>query len=76
MAPRELKILIKDLRDPMAVLSHHQTGLINIIDLANIDSCSFIATDDLGFTIDETADKIMAVSSDSGRTLFSNIDFT
>ena len=24
------------------------SGLINVIDLANIDSCSFIATDDIG----------------------------
>ena len=51
--PFTQKIIIKDIRDPMAKLDHHQTGRINIIDLANIDTCSFLATDDLGLTINE-----------------------
>lgn len=45
--PPQMKILIRDLYDPMA---HFESGkgAISIIDLANIDSCSFIATDDMG----------------------------
>jgi len=42
-----MKALVRDDDDPFAL---HETGegIINIIDLANIYSCSFIATDDLG----------------------------
>ena len=43
-----MKILIRDTNDPKAILSDYQTGGISIIDLANVYSCSFIATQDLG----------------------------
>ena len=43
-----LKILIRDLYDPMQVEQNQTTGGVNIIDLANLYSCSFIATGDLG----------------------------
>jgi phenylacetate-coenzyme A ligase PaaK-like adenylate-forming protein len=46
--PPWMRILIRDANDPFSFLSIHQTGGINIIDLANINSCSFIATQDLG----------------------------
>lgn len=46
--PPWMKILIRDPNDPLSMLSVGQTGGINIIDLANIYSCSFIATGDLG----------------------------
>lgn len=46
--PPWLRILIRDVNDPRSVLSYAQTGGINIIDLANIYSCPFIATSDLG----------------------------
>jgi hypothetical protein len=46
--PPWMKILIRDTNDPFAFLPHTKTGGINIIDLANINSCSFIATQDLG----------------------------
>jgi len=41
-----LKVLIRDEDDPLS-LHERGEGLLNIIDLANIDSCSFIATDDV-----------------------------
>lgn len=47
-APPWMKILIRDTNDPMHFLPAGQTGGINIIDLANRFSCSFIATQDLG----------------------------
>jgi len=46
--PPWMKILIRDINDPLTLLEAGKTGGINIIDLANIDSCSFIATQDLG----------------------------
>ena len=47
--PPWMKIIIRDPLDPLSILQEPgKTGGINIIDLANINSCSFIATDDLG----------------------------
>ncbi len=46
--PPWMKILIRDINDPLTILENNKNGGINIIDLANIDSCSFIATQDLG----------------------------
>jgi phenylacetate-coenzyme A ligase PaaK-like adenylate-forming protein len=46
--PPWMKILIRDTNDPFSYLPSGRTGGINIIDLANIYSCSFIATQDLG----------------------------
>lgn len=43
-----MKVLIRDINDPLNIASVERTGGINIIDLANINSCSFIATQDLG----------------------------
>jgi len=48
--PSWMKILIRDTNDPKTTLKPGKTGGINIIDLANIYSCSFIATQDLGRT--------------------------
>ncbi len=42
-----IRVLVRDLNDPMEV-KKSGSGALNIIDLANIHSCSFIATDDLG----------------------------
>ena len=52
--PKWMKVAIRDPQDPMSLLAHHQVGGINVIDLANINSCCFIATQDLGKTIDDT----------------------
>jgi phenylacetate-coenzyme A ligase PaaK-like adenylate-forming protein len=47
--PPWMKILIRDPQDPLTIYTDTgKTGGINIIDLANINSCSFIATQDLG----------------------------
>lgn len=43
-----MKILIRDVNDPFSYLENGKTGGINIIDLANIYSCSFVETKDLG----------------------------
>jgi hypothetical protein len=41
-------ILTRDTEDALSIQSFGKTGGINVIDLANINSCSFIATQDLG----------------------------
>jgi hypothetical protein len=46
--PPWMKILIRDANDPMSYQPDGKSGGINVIDLANINSCSFIATEDLG----------------------------
>ena len=46
--PPWMKILIRDTYDPFCYLEKGKSGGINIIDLANINSCSFIETGDLG----------------------------
>lgn len=46
--PPWMKVITRDTNDPMSNLPASQTGGINVIDLANINSCSFIATQDLG----------------------------
>ena len=49
-----MKVLIRELNDPLSVYdplskipSHGRMGVVNVIDLGNLDTCSFIATDDL-----------------------------
>jgi phenylacetate-coenzyme A ligase PaaK-like adenylate-forming protein len=46
--PPWMKVLVRDTNDPLSYVGPSETGGINIIDLANQDSCSFIATQDLG----------------------------
>ncbi|TRO64313.1 acyl transferase [Christiangramia sabulilitoris] len=46
--PPWMKILIRDPEDALSLIPGGKTGGINVIDLANINSCSFIATQDLG----------------------------
>ncbi len=46
--PPWMKIITRDTNDPISSLGNEKTGGINVIDLANISSCSFIATQDLG----------------------------
>ncbi|WP_111682337.1 LuxE/PaaK family acyltransferase [Winogradskyella tangerina] len=46
--PPWMKVITRDTEDPFALQPANKTGGINIIDLANINSCAFIATQDLG----------------------------
>ncbi len=43
-----LKVLIRDITDPFTIRTDGQTGGINIADLGNLGSCSFIETSDIG----------------------------
>ena len=46
--PPWMKVLIRDPEDALTILGEKKSGGINIIDLANVYSCAFIATKDLG----------------------------
>jgi phenylacetate-coenzyme A ligase PaaK-like adenylate-forming protein len=46
--PPWMHIITRDTNDPLTTLTDGKAGGINVIDLANINSCSFIATQDLG----------------------------
>jgi len=46
--PPWMQILTRDTEDALTIQAYGKTGGINIIDLANINSCAFIATQDLG----------------------------
>ena len=46
--PPWMKIYIRELNDPFAKLENEKSGGINIIDLANLFTCSFISTQDIG----------------------------
>lgn len=46
--PPWMKVLVRDIEDPLSYVRENKTGGLNIIDLANVNSCSFIATQDLG----------------------------
>ena len=43
-----MKVLCREITDPLSLQKTGKTGALNIIDLANLDSCAFIATEDLG----------------------------
>lgn len=43
-----MKVLVREITDPLTTIPNGKTGVLNIIDLANLDSCAFVATDDLG----------------------------
>lgn len=46
--PDWMQILVRDTEDALSYVDYGKTGGINVIDLANINSCAFIATQDLG----------------------------
>ena len=48
--PPWMKVLTRDTEDALTIQESGKTGGLNIIDLANVNSCAFIATQDLGKT--------------------------
>ena len=57
--PPWMQILIRDPEDALTYLPEGKTGGINVVDLANINSCSFIATQDLGKIHEDTSVEIL-----------------
>jgi hypothetical protein len=62
--PPWMKILIRDINNPFSV-SNTGRGAINVIDLANINTCAFIASDDIGEIFDDFSFKINGRLSES-----------
>jgi len=58
-SPPWMKILIRDVNDPLSIIGNNRTGGINVIDLANIYSCPFIATQDLGKSFDHDSFSVL-----------------
>jgi phenylacetate-coenzyme A ligase PaaK-like adenylate-forming protein len=63
--PPWMKIIIRDPEDALTVLPQGKSGGINVIDLANINSCSFIATQDLGKSHAEGTFEVLGRFDDS-----------
>ncbi len=60
-----MKILIRDVNDPLELIGIEKTGGVNIIDLANFQTCSFIATQDLGKTYLDGSFEVLGRFDDS-----------
>ena len=57
--PSWMKVLIRDPEDALTLLPEGKSGGVNVIDLANINSCSFIATQDLGKNLGKGKSEIL-----------------
>lgn len=65
--PPWMRIVITDPNDPFTILPAGKTGVINVIDLANVESCGFIQTQDLGRMHNENTFEVL------GRLDFSEL---
>lgn len=65
--PPWMKVCVRELDDPLTIYTKDKQGAINVIDLANIHTCSFIATSDIGKLYSDGSFEIL------GRSDFSDI---
>jgi len=63
-SPSWLKVLVRDINNPLSV-NLQGKGALNFIDLANINSCSFIASDDIGEIYQDSSFKVLGRLSNS-----------
>jgi len=70
--PAWMKVLVRDEDDPLTIRVEESnsnnkelTGVLNVIDLANIWSCSFIATDDVGKVFEDGTFEVQGRMDDS-----------
>jgi phenylacetate-coenzyme A ligase PaaK-like adenylate-forming protein len=66
-SPPWMKVMVREMYDPLSYCKTGISGMVNVIDLANIDSCAFLATDDLGRLNDDGSFEIL------GRADYSDI---
>lgn len=57
--PPWMRVFTRNTEDATQIIGHNKTGGINVIDLANINSCSFIATQDLGKTFENNSFEVL-----------------
>jgi MoaA/NifB/PqqE/SkfB family radical SAM enzyme len=55
--PPWMKVIVRDEEDPLLIKTTGK-GVLNVIDLANVYSCSFIATDDVGEVFEDGSFKV------------------
>lgn len=63
--PNWMQVLTRDTEDALSIQSFEKTGGLNIIDLANVNSCSFIATQDLGKVYNDGSFEVIGRFDDS-----------
>lgn len=66
-SPPWMKVFVRDIQDPLSILPDGESGALNIIDLANIHSCAFIETQDIGRILQDGSFEVL------GRTDHSDI---
>jgi hypothetical protein len=66
--PVSMKIMLRDVNDPFCYITNARSGGINVIDLANVDSCSFIETKDLGAWVESSVEITGTHSQTTART--------
>ncbi len=64
-SPPWMKVMIRSIHDPAEYEPSGHTGLINIIDLANLFSCAFLATSDLGKSYDDGSFQVLGRADNS-----------
>jgi MoaA/NifB/PqqE/SkfB family radical SAM enzyme len=64
--PPWMKVLVADEADPTSISSHGR-GILHIIDLANVHSCAFIATEDLGMVYPDGSFEVLGRVDHSAR---------
>ena len=52
-APAWMRVVVRDVNNPLKMLPAGSRGAVSIIDLANLSSCAFIATQDVGRTFED-----------------------
>ncbi len=62
---RTMKILFSDIYDPFSYVDIGRQGKINVIDIANFDTCSFLATDDLGRNLGDGKFEVLGRTDES-----------
>jgi len=63
--PPWIRVMVRDSYDPFTLADNKITGGINVIDLANVNSCSFIATQDMGKAYDDGTFEIVGRFDDA-----------
>jgi hypothetical protein len=66
--PVSMKIMLRDVNDPFCYITNARSGGINVIDLANVDSCSFIETKDLGAWVESSESSVEITGTHSQTT--------
>lgn len=57
--PHWMRVFARDVEDPFNLVKYGKTGGLNIIDLANVNSCAFIATQDLGRIYEDNSFEVL-----------------